>query len=250
MQGWISLHRKMLEWEWYGDINTCRLFIHLLLKANHKDNNWRGQLIKKGQLVTGRKVLAEETGLTERQIRTSLTRLKSTNEVTIKTTNKYSVITLVKYNDYQVTNINNDQQNDQQSVTQTTTNNNDNNIINKIYSLWNENKVGINHKKLTSEMAEAIQRKIKKYGFEKVKTAISRLCKAVHDPNYFYDTKWNLKGFMQQKNGLPKWLDEGQNWNDYCSKTKKKESTPTTSKVSDEARRKTLKFMERNGIKC
>ena len=28
--GQILLHRKIVEWEWYTDINTCRLFIHML----------------------------------------------------------------------------------------------------------------------------------------------------------------------------------------------------------------------------
>ena len=30
---YIKLSRKILDWEWYGNINTCRVFIHMLLKA-------------------------------------------------------------------------------------------------------------------------------------------------------------------------------------------------------------------------
>jgi hypothetical protein len=37
MSGWIKIHRSILEWEWYEDTNTFRLFMHLILKANHKD---------------------------------------------------------------------------------------------------------------------------------------------------------------------------------------------------------------------
>ena len=51
--------------------------------------------------MTGRKVLSEQTGLSERQIRTALDHLKSTGEVTIKTTNKYSLITIVNYGKFQ-----------------------------------------------------------------------------------------------------------------------------------------------------
>jgi hypothetical protein len=62
MSGWIKIHRSILEWEWYEDTNTFRLFMHLILKANHKDRNYKGKLIKRGSLVTGRELLSVETG--------------------------------------------------------------------------------------------------------------------------------------------------------------------------------------------
>ena len=40
-KGFIALQRKVLEWEWYNDIPTKTLFIHILLKANFKDKNWQ-----------------------------------------------------------------------------------------------------------------------------------------------------------------------------------------------------------------
>lgn len=112
MAGWIKLHRKMLEWEWYDDINVCRLWTHLLLKANHKPNNWKGIAVQAGQCVTGRHSLAKETGLTEQQIRTALNKLKSTGEVTSKIYSKFSVITITSWNEYQQDN----QQNNHQST--------------------------------------------------------------------------------------------------------------------------------------
>lgn len=100
--GYILIHRNMLTWEWYTDTNTKALFLHLLLKANWQDAEWRGEKIKRGQLIAGRETLAESTGISPQTIRTCLERLKSTNEITITSTNKYSVITIVKYDDYQV----------------------------------------------------------------------------------------------------------------------------------------------------
>ncbi len=67
--------------------------------------NWQGQHIKRGQLITGRKRLAKDLKLTERQIRTSLTKLKMTNEVTIEATSKNSVITITNYDTYNPLNI-------------------------------------------------------------------------------------------------------------------------------------------------
>ncbi len=118
-QGWIKLHRSLLDWEWYSDINVKTLFIHLLLKANHKDKKWKGHTIKAGQLLTGRKALSVETGLSEQQIRSALNKLKSTGEITIKSTNRSSVITLPAWESYQLDN----QQTTQQATNKQPTDN-------------------------------------------------------------------------------------------------------------------------------
>lgn len=131
MDGWIKLHRQLIEWEWYTEVNTFRLFMHLLLSANHKDKNWRGFDVKKGQVLSGRKSLSQETGLSERNVRTALKNLEKTNEVTIKTTKHFSIITITKWEMYQASDQLNDQQvtNDRPtSDQQVTTNNNDNNV--------------------------------------------------------------------------------------------------------------------------
>lgn len=142
MEGWICLHRKIIEWEWYTDIPVRILFEHLLLTANHDNNNWRGVEIKRGQKITSIKHLSDETGLTEQQVRTAIKKLKSTGEITSKTTNKYSLITVVKYSDYQDKDKDSNKQNNKQDSKQITinqqtnnkqitTNNNDNNVTMK-----------------------------------------------------------------------------------------------------------------------
>jgi hypothetical protein len=99
--GFIKLHRQITEWEWYSDVNTSRLFLHLLVTSNFKDKKWRGIEIKRGQIITSLQNLSDETSLSLRSIRTSLNKLKSTGEVTCKTTNRFSCITLTKYDSYQ-----------------------------------------------------------------------------------------------------------------------------------------------------
>lgn len=98
---WIKIYDKMLDWEWYGDIPTVRLWLHLLITANYKDKQWRGMTIKRGQRFCSRATLADETGLSQRQVRTALEHLISTNEVTSQPTKGGTLITLVKYNEYQ-----------------------------------------------------------------------------------------------------------------------------------------------------
>jgi len=99
--GWIKLHRQLLEWEWYDDTNTKCLFLHCLLRANHNDTEWRGHQIKRGQFLTSIDTLTRETGLSVSQVRTSLKKLKSTNELTSKSQARSTVITVVRYNSHQ-----------------------------------------------------------------------------------------------------------------------------------------------------
>lgn len=100
--GWIKLHRQILEWEWYEDINCFRLFTHLLLKANHKEKRYKGIVVKAGQIVTSRDLLAQETGLSSQQVRTAITKLKSTNEITSVTSSQGTIIEVVNYEKYQL----------------------------------------------------------------------------------------------------------------------------------------------------
>lgn len=99
--GYIKLHRSLLDWEWYGDINVSRLFVHLILKVNFEEKKWRGNLVKKGQLVTSNKTLSIETGLSLQSIRTALKKLESTNEITIQSTNVFTKIYIQNYKKYQ-----------------------------------------------------------------------------------------------------------------------------------------------------
>lgn len=99
--GYIKLHRSLLKWEWYDDINVFKLFIHLLLTVNLYDEKWQGKTIKRGTRVTSYSVLSKETNLSMRQVRTALNKLSATQSVTIKTTPKYTVVTVNNYDKFQ-----------------------------------------------------------------------------------------------------------------------------------------------------
>ena len=99
--GWIKIHRSILNWEWWDDHNTTRLFLFCLLEANHEDKKWHGENIERGTFITSLSHLSQNTGLSTQQIRTSLERLISTSEITKKTTNKLTKITICKYDIYQ-----------------------------------------------------------------------------------------------------------------------------------------------------
>ena len=133
MEGYIQIHRKILEWEWFDDHNTFRLFMYLLLKANHKQRKYKGTTIKAGELVTGLSVLTQQTGLSVQQIRTSIKRLKSTNEITSVSTSQGTKIQVVNYLKYQLltSELTNQQQTNNKRTTTNNNVNNDNNDNNK-----------------------------------------------------------------------------------------------------------------------
>ena len=132
--GWIKLHRELTKWEWYQDGNTMRVFLHLLLTANHKEAKWQGKTIGRGQLITSREHLASDLGLSIQCVRTAISKLKKTENITIKSTNKFTMISVCNYDTYQSEEVEVNQQVNQQLTSkqpatnqQLTTNKNDKN---------------------------------------------------------------------------------------------------------------------------
>ena len=137
--------------------------MHLLLTASFKETKWRDTTIKKGQLVTSYKRLADDLGFTVQQVRTALKKLESTGEVTSKSTNKYTLITLVNWGKYQfdkekitneiTSNITNEQQTNNKQITnkQQTTNN----IVRNIKNVNNDKNDKNIDPRLAADLAAA-----------------------------------------------------------------------------------------------
>ena len=99
--GLVKIHRKFQEWEWYDKSEMVHLFLHLLLNASVSNKRWHNHPVNRGQLITGRKKLSEETGISQQTIRSCLQRLVDTGEIEIVPTNKFSIITICNYESYQ-----------------------------------------------------------------------------------------------------------------------------------------------------
>jgi hypothetical protein len=99
--GWVKIHRKITDWEWYNDNVTRSVFFDILIHASHNDYSWRGQIISRGQMVSSYSAMAKRLGLSIQNVRTGISKLKSTGELTVQLTNKFSLITVCNYSKYQ-----------------------------------------------------------------------------------------------------------------------------------------------------
>ena len=119
LNGFVKLHRKMIEWGWYSDCVVKDVFIHILMVATFKPTKYLGHDLKPGQAVIGRKKLAKELGFTEQQVRTALKKLESTGEISLFSTNKFTIATVENWDFYQGC----DEEDNQQSTNNQPTNN-------------------------------------------------------------------------------------------------------------------------------
>ena len=100
-EGFILLHKRILDWEWYDDANTMRLFVHCMLSANYQENTWRGITIKRGEFISSIEKLSQKLKLSPKQIRTAISKLKRTNELETVGKSQHTVFIIKNYDDYQ-----------------------------------------------------------------------------------------------------------------------------------------------------
>ena len=91
MNGWIKIHRTMLEWEHFNEPSVVTVFLALLLVADN------------GQTDIGLGGLAAITGLSKNTIRHALAKLVNSGEIKRQTsTGQRTTTTITNWNEYQV----------------------------------------------------------------------------------------------------------------------------------------------------
>ena len=103
--GWITLHRKLLDSPLNSDSQAFHLWIHLLLKANHRDGEFilGSQVIKipKGSLMTGRLSLQKATGINQHKIDRLLKLFVNMQIIEQQTFTKYRLVSITNWGQYQ-----------------------------------------------------------------------------------------------------------------------------------------------------
>jgi len=129
MDGWVSLHRKIMNHAVFPDPRIFRLFTICLMKATYVERSVAiGALrvdLKPGQFVSGRNSLADDynEGLQKqvdkvdaRTVWRWIKRLEVWGCLSSNSSNKFSVITVVNWGEYQDSNDESVQQNDHVNV--------------------------------------------------------------------------------------------------------------------------------------
>lgn len=98
---YIRIDRNILRWRWWTDHNTLIVFLYLLLEANISEHGFSGITIHRGELATSLQNISRSTTLSIRSVRTAISHLKMTGEVTSKLYPKFQVITICNYDKYQ-----------------------------------------------------------------------------------------------------------------------------------------------------
>ncbi|MFI3241736.1 MAG: hypothetical protein R3Y43_04140 [Alphaproteobacteria bacterium] len=142
--GWIKLHRKILTWELYRDANAFRVYMHFLLNAYYEKTKWGQHEFEPGDYSFTYDALAGSLGLTVRQIRLAIEKLKKSQNIVSKMSGRFQVISIVKYNlfkDIENTNVSEMSSSCQKNVSKVSTLKEDNNIINNNLKNNNSNEL-------------------------------------------------------------------------------------------------------------
>lgn len=122
MEGWIKIHRKILENPIIcKDSDYLAVWIYLLLNATHKEIPalFKGKkiILQKGQLITGRKSMSNQLKISESKIYRIINDFKSEQQIEQQTSNQNSLISILNWDKYQQI----EQQNEQQMNNERTT---------------------------------------------------------------------------------------------------------------------------------
>ncbi len=201
MNGWIKLHRKILDNPIIKKPAYYTLWSVLLLLAQHKEQKimWNKDIliIKEGQLITGRDKLKELTSIPETTIERILDYFeKNGHQIIQEKTTKFRLITIINWKEYQ-SNDNKRTTNGQQTDnkrTHTRMYKKDKNDKNKdiatqalpdINPLLDKfRNVNPSYKRLFSNKTErdALQRLINEHGYDKIAATIDILPKIIERP--------------------------------------------------------------------
>lgn len=106
--GWIKVYRKLQEKSFYKkDSEAVHLWIHILMSATHKPTEetlgGRKIICQPGQFTTGRKQLANSTGINESKIERLLTKFeKIEQQIEQQKSNTNRLITVLNWSEYQI----------------------------------------------------------------------------------------------------------------------------------------------------
>ncbi len=106
MEGWIKVHRKILDNPVAcKDADHLAIWMYLLLSATHAnyDGMFKGKRItlNPGQLITGRKVISAVLKVDEYKVQRVLKNFENEHQIAQQASNQNRLITILNWNEYQ-----------------------------------------------------------------------------------------------------------------------------------------------------
>ena len=149
MEGWVKIHRKILDNPVVcKDSETFSIWLYLLLSATHQEIPavFKGEKItlKKGQLITGTLSISKKLKINKDKVQRTLKCFEIDKQIEQETSNKNRLISILNWEQYQ----NNDNENDKQMINKCETTDkqlitnknvkNDNNIYITLFNKYKE----------------------------------------------------------------------------------------------------------------
>ncbi len=200
--GWIKLHRQLLNHWTAQDPEAMAVWIRILMLANHgtqtKAVNKCLVTINRGQLIYGRKMFSLASGVSEMKLRRIIKHLVDDSMINQRVTSQYSVLTVLSYDQYQETNqrITSEQPAYNQRVTtleeckelknekkepKTLMSDKSDDTIQQVFNHWKIVMGKTNQTKLSSDRVSKIKARLKDgYTVEQLKQAINGCASSSH----------------------------------------------------------------------
>lgn len=243
MQGWISLHREIVEKAIWTESTPEQkvILITLLLLANHKEKEWEWKgdryKAKPGQFVTSLNSIAQKSGkdVTVKKVRTALEKFEKYGFLANESTNKNRLITIVNWEVYQ--SLENKRASKKAGIGQAegrqrATNNNDNNVNNENNkeNTSNQDSIETDFEKLWKLYPN---KKGKSAALKSYKRSIKNgtTNKQIQDGIVLYKKEIAVKGIEQsyQKHGST--FFSGECWNDDYESSQQTDTTGQSSSI-------------------
>lgn len=110
MEGWIKLHRQLIDSPVFAHPTALKIWIWFLCKANHKErtvqlsvgDGYTAVTVRPGQLIFGRHKAEEDLGIDGSTIYKWLRKFEvDMKMISVESNNKFSIITILNFNDFQ-----------------------------------------------------------------------------------------------------------------------------------------------------
>jgi len=203
-RGYVKLWRKLEDSFFYRDSQAVHLWVYLLFEANHKATdflfNGKKAICGRGQIITGRNTISNDTGINRSKIERLLDCFESEHLIEQQKNNKFRLISILKYEQYQSNDGASEQQNEQLVSIQRATNE----------QQLSTNK-NVNTLKRTNNNIDALEARLFETPTIQQVQEYSNSRGSPIEAERFVDF-YQAKGWMIGKNKMKDWKAAARNW--------------------------------------